>query len=169
MAILALTAWRSAPAAAAAALAGVVALGAIAVWPGLKAPPEPRLLAPAVAEVLRLPDNVSALPGLRRAVATLAIGALATLRLWRGRALPMHTAGLYALAAIVPPLLALMLAYLRVTQFDRSISFALFAVVLAAVFYLVADRFDNVPRRARTSPLTRLAIGCLRRRRRRRA
>ena len=47
MAILALTSWRSAPAAAAAALAGFVSLGAIAAWPGLKADPEPRLLAPA--------------------------------------------------------------------------------------------------------------------------
>ena len=74
-------------------------------------------------------------------VASLAIGLLATLRLERGRALPVPTAGLYALAAIVPSLLALILAYLRVTQFDRSIPFALFAVVLAAVFYLAAYRF----------------------------
>ena len=59
MAILALTSWRSAPAAAAAVLAGVVSLGAIAAWPGLTADPEPRLLAPAMAEVLRVPDNVS--------------------------------------------------------------------------------------------------------------
>ena len=61
MAILALTSWRSAPAAAAAALAGFVSLGAIAAWPGLTADPAPRLLAPAMAEVLRLPDNVSQL------------------------------------------------------------------------------------------------------------
>ena len=61
MAILALTAWRSAPAAAAAALAGSVSLGAIATWPGLTADPAPRLLAPAMAEVLRIPDNVSSL------------------------------------------------------------------------------------------------------------
>ena len=128
MAVLALTAWRSAPAAAAAPLAGVVALGAIAAWPGLTAPPDPRLLAPAVAEVLRLPDNVSsflvfaamldARPSPRWRPC--ACGAAARCR--------MPTAGLYALAAIVPPLLALVLAYLRVTQFDRSISFALFAV-----------------------------------------
>ena len=53
MAVLALTAWRSAPAAAAGMLAGIVALSAIAVWPGLGAPPEPRLLAPALEGVLR--------------------------------------------------------------------------------------------------------------------
>jgi uncharacterized membrane protein len=158
MAILALTAWRSAPAATAAVLAGVVALGAIAVWPGLAAPPDPRLLAPAVAGVLRLPDNVSAFL-VFAATSTLAIAGLATLRLWRGPSLPMPTAGLYALAGIVPPLLALVLAYLRVTQFDRSISFAAFSVVLGAMFYLVAHRFANVPAEQQ-SPLTRLGVGC---------
>jgi len=158
MAILALTAWRSAPAAAAGVLAGAVSLGAIVVWPGLAAPPDPRLLAPAVAGVLRLPDNVSAFL-VFAATSTLAIAALATLRLWRSPALPMPTAGLYALAGIVPPLLALVLAYLRVTQFDRSISFAAFAVVLGAMFYLVAHRFAHVLA-DQQSPLTRLGIGC---------
>ena len=157
MAILALTAWRSAPAAAAAALAGTVALGAIAAWPGLKAPPDPRLLAPAVAEVLRLPDNVATFL-VFAAMSTLAIAALAALRLWRGRTLPVTTAALYALAAIVPPLLALILAYLRVTQFDRSISFALFAVLLAALFHLACYRFRGVPEALRT-PATHLATG----------
>ena len=157
MAILALTSWRSAPAAAAAVLAGVVSLGAIAAWPGLTADPEPRLLAPAMAEVLRVPDNVSRFM-IFTIVSSLAIGLLATLRLERGRALPVATAGLYALAAIVPSLLALILAYLRVTQFDRSIPFALFSVVLAADFYLAAHRFGSLPETSRT-PATRLATG----------
>jgi uncharacterized membrane protein len=157
MAILALTSWRSAPAAAAAALAGFVSLGAVATWPGLMADPEPRLLAPAMAEVLRIPDNVSRFM-IFTIVSSLAIGLLATLRLERGRALPVATAGLYALAAIVPSLLALILAYLRVTQFDRSIPFALFSVVLAADFYLAAHRFGSLAEAART-PATRLATG----------
>jgi uncharacterized membrane protein len=157
MAVLALTSWRSAPAAAAAALAGVVSLGAIWAWPGLTADPEPRLLAPAMAEVLRIPDNVSRFM-VFTIVSSLAIGLLATLRLERGRALPVATAGLYALAAIVPSLLALILAYLRVTQFDRSIPFALFSVVLAADFYLAAHSFGRLAEAART-PATRLATG----------
>jgi uncharacterized membrane protein len=157
MAILSAAAWRSAPAAAAAPLAGIVALGAIAAWPGLKAPPDPRLLAPALEGVLRLPENVSQFLTFG-ALATLAVGAVAVLRLWHGRTLPVRTAALYALAVVVPPLLALVLAYLRVTQFDRSISFALFAVVLAAVFYVVADRFDK-PAGADKTPATHLAIG----------
>ena len=157
MAILAATAWRSVPAGAAGPLAGVVALGAIAAWPGLKAPPDPQLLAPALEGVLRLPENVSQFLTFA-AFATLAVGAVAVLRLWRGRMLPIRTASLYALAAVVPALLALVLAYLRVTQFDRSISFALFAVVLAALFYVIADRFEKIA--AKTSA-THLAVGAL--------
>jgi uncharacterized membrane protein len=129
----------------------------MAAWPGLQAPPDPSLLAPAMAGVLGLPDNVSAFL-VFAATSTLAVGALATLRLWRGPALPISTAGLYALAGIAPPLLALVLAYLRVTQFDRSISFAAFAVVLGAMFYLVAHRFANLPS-AQQSLLTRLGVG----------
>ena len=58
----------------------------------------------------------------------------------------------------MPSLLALILAYLRVTQFDRSIPFALFSVVLAADFYLAAYRFGGLAEAART-PATRLATG----------
>ena len=157
LAILGATAWRSAPAAAAGVLGGIVALGAIVVWPGLSAPPEPRLLAPALEGVLRLPENVSSFLAFA-ALSTLSVGAVASLRLRRGRTLPLPTAGLYALADVVPPLLALVLAYLRVTQFDRSIAFALFAVFLAAVFYLVADRFDKIAPSDRTAA-TGLVIG----------
>lgn len=154
-AVLALTAWRSAPAAAAAPLAGSVALGAVATWPGLSVPPDASLLAPALAGVLRLPENVSNYLAFSAAL-TLAAAIIATLRLWRGPALPMLTAGLYALGAVVPPLLALILVYLRVTQFDRSISFAVAAVVLAALFYVVADRADNA--RLKT-PVTHFMTG----------
>ena len=157
LAILGLTAWRSAPAASAGVLAGIVALSAIAIWPGLSAPPEPRLLAPALEGVLRLPDNILAFLTFA-GLTTASIGTLATLRLWRSRSLPLATTGVYALAAVVPPLMALVLAYLRVTQFDRSISFALFAVFLAAVFYLVADRFDKIAAADRTAA-TGLVIG----------
>jgi hypothetical protein len=92
MTILLLTSWRSAPAAAAGALACFVALGAIWAWPSLMADPEPRLLTPEVAEVLRLPDNVSRFM-IFTVVSALAVGLLATLRLERGRALPVATAG----------------------------------------------------------------------------
>ena len=108
--------------------------------------------------LLRLPDNITGFLTFA-ALSTLALGALATLRLWRSRTLPMATVGLYTLAAVVPPLLALVLAYLRVTQFDRSVPFALIAVALAAIFYIVADRFDrSAPRDTRTAAMS-LVIG----------
>jgi uncharacterized membrane protein len=180
LAILGATAWRSAPAAAAGVLAGILALAAIAVWPSLAAYPEPGLLPPAVDGVLRLPGTVAP-PGLRLAISvidralrspenassflvfaalsTSFVGALATLRLWRGRTLLLAPAGLYALAAVVTPLLALVLAYLRVSQFDRSIPFALFAVLLAAAFYFVADRLDKTAPAGDRSAADRLVIG----------
>jgi uncharacterized membrane protein len=155
MALLAFTAWRSAPAAAGALLSGVVALAAIAVWPGLRDAPDPRLVVTAAEYLLRLPDNVTNF--LFFAFLTVAaLTAVATLRLWRGPALPLRTAALYALAAVVPPLLALVLVYLRVTQFDRSISFALFAVLLAGAFYYLADRLEKL---ADKTPAIHLAIG----------
>jgi uncharacterized membrane protein len=154
MALLALTSALSAPAAAAGSLAGLVALAATALWPGLAQSPEPRL-APPMAEVLRLPDNVWQFM-VFAFVSALAIGLLSTLRLERGRALPVTTAGLYALAAIAPSLLVLALVYLRVTGFDRSIPFTCFAAVLAADFYLAGRRFAG-PRTA--TPATRLAAG----------
>jgi uncharacterized membrane protein len=158
LALLGVTAWRSAPAAAAGVLAGAVALAALALWPGLSAPPESRLLVTGLDRVLRLPDSVTAFLAFA-ALSTLSIAALATLRLWRGRTLPASTTGLYALAAVVPPLLALVLAYLRVTQFDRSIPFAAMAVLLAAALYLVADRFDKIGPPDERSPATALIIG----------
>jgi uncharacterized membrane protein len=169
IAILGLTAWRSAPAAGAAVLGGGVALAGIALWPAAAAtlveqqlpalaPYEVDVLRPALASLLRLPEDVTGFLTFA-AVATLAPGALAALRIWRGRTLPIETMGLYALAAVVPPLLALALAYLRATQLGRSIPFALFAAALAAVFYLVAVLLGrSAPRETRT-PAMSLAIG----------
>ncbi|MBN9279326.1 MAG: DUF2339 domain-containing protein, partial [Hyphomicrobium sp.] len=67
--------------------------------------------------------------------------AVAGYRMWRGPTLSAPVTGFYALGATVPLLLALVLAYLRVTQFDSSIPFALFGVILAGGFVWVAERF----------------------------
>jgi uncharacterized membrane protein len=168
LAILGVAAWRSAPAAAAAVLAGILALAAIAVWPALRAPPEagfapaspvPGLPAPAPAleAIWRMPESVSSFLTFAALVA-LGVCTVATLRVWRGRALPAPTAGLYALAGVVTPLLALVLGYLRVAQFDRSIAFALVAAFVAACFYLLADRFGRIAPADRTAA-TGLALG----------
>ena len=157
IALLGATAWRSAPAAAAAAIGGIVALGVLLVWPGLNAPPNPNLVVPWSAGVLRLPDNVASFLTFGTLATLLPAGAMA-LRLWRGSLLQLPVAGFYALAATVPPLLALILAYLRITQFDISIPFALGAAALACVFGYAAERFHKADV-AYTVPSYNLAAG----------
>ncbi len=138
--LLAVTAWLSPPAAAGAALAGLPVMAVAAFWPGLKEVPDASLLAPFAAQVLRLPENVSAY---LMTLALLGVGTavVAGYRVWRGPTLSAPVTGLYLLGATVPPLLALVLAYLRVTQFDTSIPFALFGIILAGGFVWIAERF----------------------------
>jgi uncharacterized membrane protein len=138
--LLLAAAWLSPPAAYGAALAGLPVIAVAAAWPGLAAPPDASQLAPFAAQVLRLPDNVTGYL-VTLAVLGAATAAVAGFRLWRGPTLSAPLAGLYALGATVPPLLVLILAYLRVTQFDASIPFALFGVVLAGGYVWVAERF----------------------------
>jgi len=138
--LLVAAAWLSAPAAYGAALAGLPVIAVAAAWPGLAAPPEASQLAPFAAQVLRLPDNVTAYLATLFILGTAAAG-VAGYRLWWGPTLSAPLAGLYALGATVPPLLVLVLAYLRVTQFDASIPFALFGVLLAGGYVWVAERF----------------------------
>lgn len=155
--LLGATQWTSAPAAAAAVLAGVVAIAAMLAWPGLRAPIDRSLMDPMLADVLRLPENVGNFIAYT-IVATLAVAVLAMLRLWRSPVLPTRTAGFYALAVTATPLLGLVLAYLRVTQFDTSMRFGLAGVVLAAGFAFLAESFQ---RRADKNPQAadRLAAG----------
>jgi uncharacterized membrane protein len=156
-AVLSATAWMTAPAAAAAPWAGLVALAATVAWPGLSEPPAVTLLAPAVAGVLRLPENVSSYL-LFATVISLGVASIAAHRLWLGRVLDVRAAGLYALAATATPLLALVLVYLRVTQFDTSIPFAFAGAALGGIFVLAAERFLAREREI-PSPAAMLATG----------
>lgn len=157
VAILTATGWLTAPAASAIVLSGVVALVALAAWPGLDTPPDRTLLAPYASQLLRLPENVSAYLT-ATALWTLAPAAAATYRIWRGPLLPVSTSALYAAGATLPPLLALVLAYLRVTQFDTSISFAAAGIALAAFFAIIADRFQKADN-AYSVPAYEMAAG----------
>ncbi|MDH4982865.1 DUF2339 domain-containing protein [Hyphomicrobium sp. D-2] len=142
MAILAATAWLSAPSAVASVFAGVVAIAVALLWRGVDAPPPESSLWPAVGAIMRLPDVLHVyFPFV--AFSSLAVSLVAAMRLHNGRELPVATAALYALAATVPPLAALTVAYLRITQFDGSIPFALFGLVLAFIFADAASRFQN--------------------------
>ncbi|NOT72310.1 MAG: DUF2339 domain-containing protein [Hyphomicrobium sp.] len=157
IALLGATAWMAAPAAAAAILGGGIALAVLLIWPALQAPVSPSLMAPMAERVLRLPGNISSFLSFA-ALATLLTAAGAALRLWRGSRLKDPTAALYGLAATVPPLLALVIAYLRVTQFDISIPFALGGAALACAFAAAAERFHRGDV-AYSSPAYNLASG----------
>jgi uncharacterized membrane protein len=78
------------------------------------------------------------------AVLSLAVTAAGTWRLQRGPTLRPLIAGAYATAAVVTPLAVLICAYLRVTQFDRSIWFAGLAALLAAAFFFITTRFAAI-------------------------
>ena len=133
-------AWLSPPAAYGAALAGLPVIAVSAFWPGLAALPEASQLAPFALQALRLPENVTSYLSTLAILGAVTAG-VAGYRLWRGPTLSAPLSGLYALGATVPPLLIMVLAYLRVTQFDSSIPFALFGVLLAGGFVWVTERF----------------------------
>lgn len=155
--LLVVTAWLSAPVAIAAVLAGVVALTVVIVWPGLSAPADPTLYTTASDYLLRLPDNVSAFLTFA-AFSALAVAAASALRLVRGPTLPPLTASLYALAATVPALLALVLTYLRVTQFDVSLPFAASGALLGGIFTGAALYFEQLEKDV-PAPAWRIATG----------
>ena len=139
--ILSVAGLASAPVSGAVLLAGLVTLGTMLVWPGLKASagPVPPFMREA-GEALRLPENINGFL-VFAALTPLGLAFEAGWRLLRGACLPVQTAALLAGAATLPPLLALVVAYLRITQFDRSIPFALAGVALAALFAFAAERF----------------------------
>lgn len=160
--VLAVTAWTSPRAASAGVLSGLVALAAIVFWPSLIVPAEQPYVAMPDWRPLAVPDSI--VDFLVWAFVLSGIPAvIATLRLWKGRDLPASTAGIYALAATAPPLLALALTYLRVTQFDHSVRFAVFGTLLAAVYAFAAERFERREEAGSESqPIAaRTAIGAL--------
>lgn len=156
-AMLVAAALRTAPAAGLATLAGLIPAAVALGWRGLPRVPDSSQLAPFAQDILRLPDGITSYLGTLALLAG-GVSLVAIARLWTGRKLNPGPAYAYALAGVMTPILALILAYLRVTQFDRSIPFAGFAVVVAGGLYLVADRFDNVGDDNK-SAFTRFCVG----------
>ncbi len=127
-------AWRFPAFAAGAPLAALVTVGAQLVWPAaVLAQPDPPTLLPDPISVLPRPQALDTYLAFAT-ITALGIAGASVLRLARGRTLPLATAGFFAVAATVGPLLALVVAYLRVMQFDRSLPFALAAGLLALGF-----------------------------------
>lgn len=139
MALLVITAWTSAPAAGVSLAAALVGLAAMLAWPHLNLPPDKSLVLPELPRVLWLPENVSQFLWFT-GLFSVTIALAATVRLWRGPLLRPRVTALYAMAATLPPLLALVLAYLRVTRFDVSIPFAATGTFLGLGFVLAATR-----------------------------
>ncbi len=127
-------AMRFAPAALGAVAAALTAIGTLAIWPSSALrEADPLLLLPDAIADLPRPEAVNTY----LAFATLAALVLACAGLWRlarGRALPLPTAGLFAGAATIGPLLILIVAYGRVTRLDQSVPFALAAGLLGLGF-----------------------------------
>lgn len=159
VAVLATTGWMSPRAAVASVLAGAVAIAAVVLWPNLNAPVWSQYETMPDWKPLDVPAGVASFLSWAAILSGVA-AAVAAARLYIGRALPATTSALYALAATAAPLLALVLAYLRVTQFDHSVRFAVFGTVLAAIYAFVAERFERTE--APDAPIaTRTGTGAL--------
>jgi uncharacterized membrane protein len=134
VALLTVTAVLRAPGSPTALLAALVVCGALIFWPvAAEVAGEP-------ASVFSSPAGAAPTPAALVAflmfavLASLGVAAASLWRLTVGRALPLASAGWYVAAGTLGPIAALVVAYWRVTDFDRSISFALGAGLLAAVF-----------------------------------
>lgn len=163
--ILATAGFAAAPVAGAMLMAGLVAVAFMLLWKGLKVPPsEMPYYLRQFQQMVQLPERIEAFISFATfvpaAIAVAAIAVAAARRLLRGAGLPISTASMLAAAATLPPLVALVIAYLRVTQFDQSIRFAAAGVMLSALFAIGAEMFLRAEARAAT-PALRLGTGAL--------
>lgn len=155
--ILAAAGLRAAPVASAAASAALVAVGALLVWPirrELGADPENLFYQSGDAFATR-PQALGTYLTLA-ILLPLSLAGAALLRLSRSPGLRLPAAAWYAGTATAGPLLALVVSYWRVAQFERSLSFALAAGLLALIFIGAVNWL--VRRQGEAAPL-RLGLG----------
>jgi len=142
----------------AAASAALLAVGALLVWPlATELGGDPENLFYQSGDVFTARPHALSTYLALAALLTPVIAAASLLRLVRSRGLRLSVAAWYAGAASVGPLLALVAAYWRVTEFERSLSFALVAGVLALAFVLVSQWLMR--RRSDEDGPIRLALG----------
>ncbi len=137
--LLAATGLANAPVAASTILAGALITTTLFIWSNATGGIEPRF-----PESLfgGLPDNVFAFLYFT-AASTLGLTAVTAYKLNRGSALAFQPTLFYSIAMSVPVLLALSLAYVRVTHFGYSLPFGCAGAVLAGGFVWLADFFDR--------------------------
>jgi uncharacterized membrane protein len=140
LAILAGTAYVSPAAVAASPLATILLVAVLNAWPAADMPIGPEYYFGAPPNLIRLPEAISSFL-IFAAVASTALAAIATRALWTRTRLPINTTGLFALGATAAPLLALAIAYLRVTQFGTGVGFSFAGAVLAGLFAVLAGKF----------------------------
>ena len=150
--------FRIAAVSTAAASAALLAVGALLVWPlATELGGDPENLFYQSGDVFTARPHALSTYLALAALLTPVIAAASLLRLVRSRGLRLSVAAWYAGAASVGPLLALVAAYWRVTEFERSLSFALVAGVLALAFVLVSQWLMR--RRSDEDGPIRLALG----------
>lgn len=140
LALLAGTAYVSPAGVVASPLAAVLLVAVLFDWPAADAPIDPKYYFGAAPNLIRLPEALASFLWFS-VLAAGALAATAIATLWTRPRLPMRTTGLFALGACGAPLLALAVAYLRVTQFGTGIGFTFAGAVLAVGFAVLASRF----------------------------
>lgn len=155
--ILLATGLRFAPAAAAAAWAALVAAGALFVWPIRTAlMSEPENLFYLSGDPFAVQPDALATYLTLAALLPPAVAGASLLRLARAERLRPSLGAWYAGAATVGPVLALVAAYWRIAAFERSLSFALVAGVLALAY---AGAAAWLTRQGEMRDTLRLALG----------
>ncbi|WP_375458810.1 DUF2339 domain-containing protein [uncultured Enterovirga sp.] len=150
-------AWRVPSAASGAAAAALAVVGLLALWPvASEAAREPLTIIRDLASSPRPEALTAYLTAAFLLNALLFVGGLGRVAL--GRDLRPALAGWYVGAAILGPLASLVVAYWRVTAFDRSIPFALAAGALGAL-YAASAGWSRKQDPEELSPALRLAVG----------
>lgn len=148
--------FRAAPVASAAASAALLAAGALLAWPlASDIGDAPENLFYQSGDVFAVRPHAISAYLIMAALLPAVIAGASLLRLAVSRNLRLPVAAWYAGAASVGPLLALVAAYWRVTNFERSLSFAVVAGVVGLAFVLASQW---LMRRSETSAI-RLGLG----------
>lgn len=138
--VLVAAGFRAASVASATASAALLAVGALLVWPlASDIGDTPENLFYQSGDVFAVRPHALNTYLILAALLPAIIAGASLLRLSVSRGLRLPVAAWYAAAASVGPLLALVAAYWRVTNFERSLSFAVVAGVLGLVFVLASQ------------------------------
>lgn len=160
LALLMWTGLKHVPLSAAVPLAGALTLIVMVAWPSIAGSRfDPTDLAPAQGLLFTEPLNGPAFATLSF-LAALVISGLSAQRLIVSPRLAGWSAANYAGAAALLPLLALVVAYLRMTKGEASLLFALAAFAVAGGFALGMSAFESREREEPT-PAIRLGTGAM--------